>query len=432
MKITPFSFLSTDFFSSDSESSFLLGLASPRSIGTSEFVGGELSRCNSYEAVKNRIVPEFGNFMILSILQRGMSSTVCLCEWVLEEERVLLLPPYITFVNKKFFNDLVQISNNFNVKRTDEMNQYNIESVVLTESESSINMNHKKHHKIVLKLKHKGEYYKRVEIEQMRDELSIHKELWHSNILKLLISGEDANDVWAFFEYSLFGDLHSYVGFRTMGEKETQFLVCQILFALYYLHSRGIIHCDLKPQNILLFPLDSICSELKASFLSESTQMYPLQVQLNEEKLQDNLKYSNINSEESVNRIGPDIYKHGIKLCDFGLSVRCPYNTFYPSRGIKGSYGYVAPEVFKEYDFNHKIDMWALGILIFILIGGYRPFYPTSNFQERVEFHERYWSNISEEAKDFIQSLLQIDPEKRLSIIEALQHPWIKSYFIIA
>jgi calcium/calmodulin-dependent protein kinase I len=99
---------------------------------------------------------------------------------------------------------------------------------------------------------------------------------------------------------------------------------------------------------------------------------------------------------------------------------------------VCGSYGYTAPEILMRRGYGKEVDIWSLGVITYALLCGYTPF-PMDDGEQflrmarsgMVEFHPAYWGTISEEAKDFVKSLLNPDPTRRPSAELALQHPWI-------
>jgi len=119
-----------------------------------------------------------------------------------------------------------------------------------------------------------------------------------------------------------------------------------------------------------------------------------------------------------------------IKIADFGFAKKAPTDACLKTQC--GTPGYVAPEILEGVAYGTKCDIWSLGVITYILLGGYPPF---SHSEPRklyalirkaeYEFHDQYWKDESQEAKDFITSCLTLNPVRRLSASEALRHPWI-------
>jgi len=157
--------------------------------------------------------------------------------------------------------------------------------------------------------------------------------------------------------------------------------VIQILSAIAYLHKVGIAHRDLKPENLL-------CSG------------------------------------EGDDEI--------VKLADFGLAKM--FNGEEELMTSCGTPGYVAPEVLLCESYDKAVDMWGIGIITFILLAGYPPFYAeddTAMFERIMncdyDFDDECWDDVSDVAKEFIQKLLVKDPEQRLTAEEAQAHPWLST-----
>jgi len=99
---------------------------------------------------------------------------------------------------------------------------------------------------------------------------------------------------------------------------------------------------------------------------------------------------------------------------------------------MAGSFGYAAPEVMMKKGHGKPVDMWSLGVITYTLLCGYSPF-RSENLHDLIEeccsskviFHERYWKDVSDDAKNFIDNLLQPRPEDRVTSAEALRHPWL-------
>jgi len=118
-----------------------------------------------------------------------------------------------------------------------------------------------------------------------------------------------------------------------------------------------------------------------------------------------------------------------LKIVDFGFAAHV--------RGMSlskqcGTPGYVAPEILENKLHGTPVDMWSFGVILFILLGGYPPFHDSDqkNLYRKIksaayEFHPKYWSTISDEAKDLIKSLLTVNPLRRFTADQALAHPWL-------
>ncbi|PWA20000.1 hypothetical protein CCH79_00016047 [Gambusia affinis] len=166
-------------------------------------------------------------------------------------------------------------------------------------------------------------------------------------------------------------------GFYT--EKDASTLIRQVLDAVNYLHKMGIVHRDLKPENLLYF------------------------------NPQDESK---------------------IMISDFGLSKMEGSGDVMST--ACGTPGYVAPEVLAQKPYSKAVDCWSIGVIAYILLCGYPPFYDENDsklFEQILkadyEFDAPYWDDISDSAKDFISCLMEKDPSKRFTCEQALRHPWI-------
>ena len=221
------------------------------------------------------------------------------------------------------------------------------------------------------------------DLELAKVEIDILKISQHPNIIKLYDIYENENYIYIIMEYCSGGDLLSY--FEHYQYQLTETKICEIIhklsMAIYFLHSYGIIHRDLKPENILM----------------------------------------------------TDLTLHAdIKLLDFGLSKiigndeKCsePYGTL----------SFVAPEVLESKPYDKSVDLWSIGIITFLLLCGFLPFddkhsekeIARQTIQDPVPYDKKLWNKYSPEAWIFVEGLLQKKPEKRYSIKEVLEHPWIK------
>ncbi|KAK1577461.1 hypothetical protein Q3G72_021961 [Acer saccharum] len=202
----------------------------------------------------------------------------------------------------------------------------------------------------------------------------------HPNVVDLYDVCEDQTGVHLVLELCSGGELFDrIVAQARYAEVEAASVVRQIAQGLVAIHQSDIVHRDLKPENCL--------------FLNQ-TKNSPL------------------------------------KIMDFGLSSVEGYTD--PVVGLFGSIDYVSPEALSQDRITTKSDMWSLGVILYILLCGYPPFIAQSNRQKQqmimagdFSFNEKTWKSITSSAKQLISSLLAVDPHRRPSALELLNHPWV-------
>jgi serine/threonine protein kinase len=218
-------------------------------------------------------------------------------------------------------------------------------------------------------------------VARFRDEVRILAELrWHDNIVHLHEVYKSRRHFFVVTEIMSGGEL-----FDRLCEKQTYSEmdarnVCRVVFgAVAYCHGRRIAHRDVKPENLLL------------------------------------------------GDAGDDA---AIKVADFGFARKVARPNSLTTRC--GSPQYTAPEIIKYRPYDQRVDNWSLGVIVYTVLGGYPPFYESTihmTFQQIVQahftFHHEYWDGISPDAKNLIRRLLTVDPDKRMTAEEALQHPWM-------
>ncbi|XP_017058012.1 serine/threonine-protein kinase GA29083 isoform X2 [Drosophila ficusphila] len=229
--------------------------------------------------------------------------------------------------------------------------------------------------KIIDKKKCKGkEHYIDAEVRVM-------KKLDHPHIISLIMDIDQNTNMYLVLEYVSGGDLFDAITQVTrFSESQSRTMIRHLGSAMSYLHSMGIVHRDIKPENLL--------------------------VELNE--------HGNVIE---------------LKLADFGLACEVTE----PLYAVCGTPTYVAPEILLEVGYGLKIDVWAAGIILYILLCGFPPFVAPDNQQEPLfdaiisgiyEFPDPYWSDIGDGVRDLIANMLQSDPEVRFTSEDILDHYW--------
>jgi len=216
----------------------------------------------------------------------------------------------------------------------------------------------------------------------LKDEINILQDMEYKHIIRLYAVYDESNYFYLITERMLGGELFDRIVSKCYYNEKEARDVCSILFeAMNYIHQKKVAHRDLKPENLLL--------------MSEGSDS-------------------------------------DIKIADFGFAKRATNAKCL--RTQCGTPGYVAPEILEGVPYGTQADTWSLGVIAFILLGGYPPFIEDNQrelFRKirkgQYEFHEEYWGGVSDEAKDLISSLLCVNPDKRLTAEGALNHSWMKS-----
>ncbi|XP_061753593.1 serine/threonine-protein kinase 36 isoform X3 [Nerophis ophidion] len=211
------------------------------------------------------------------------------------------------------------------------------------------------------------------ELQSLKKEIDIMTNLQHPNIVKLFDSFETDTEVVVVTEYAE-GQLFQIIeDDGSLPESQVRDIACQLVSALYYLHSRRILHRDMKPQNILFD-------------------------------------------------------KNGVvKLCDFGFARAMSVSTMVLT-SIKGTPLYMSPELVAEKPYDHTADLWSLGCILYELHTGAPPFYTNSIFhlvQLIVKDPIKWPDTMSSTCTSFLKGLLTKDPQMRLSWPDLLHHPFV-------
>lgn len=216
--------------------------------------------------------------------------------------------------------------------------------------------------------------------QSLLTEIEILSSLHHPHIIQLYETFDEGEDFFIVTELVEGGELFDRIVSKAhYTEKEARDLIKLVLETMAYIHGQGIVHRDLKPENLLL------CSETDDS---------------------------------------------NLKIADFGFAKRI--KDLLPKETACGTPGYVAPEILRGDKYGAEVDIWSLGVICYVLLAGYPPFYDEDQkrlFRKikegRYHFHEDYWSNTSPEAINMIQMMLCVDQSKRWTAEQLLKHPWL-------
>uniref|UniRef100_A0A6A7FT80 non-specific serine/threonine protein kinase n=1 Tax=Hirondellea gigas TaxID=1518452 RepID=A0A6A7FT80_9CRUS len=218
--------------------------------------------------------------------------------------------------------------------------------------------------------------------EMIQSEVDILRKVSHENIVRLEEELQCPDFLYLVMELVTGGDLFDAIAAATRyTENEAGLLVRDLAAALEYLHQRNIVHRDVKPENLLVVP-------------------------------------------GRMPRL---------KLGDFGLAVQLTE----PLYTICGTPTYVAPEILSEHGYGMEVDIWAAGVIAYILLCGFPPFISATNNQEELfeqilagelRFPSPYWDHVTHNPRHLIAAMVLVEPDARYTAQQVLQHPWVMGY----
>ena len=216
----------------------------------------------------------------------------------------------------------------------------------------------------------------------LQREIDITRKVDHENIIKCYDVYEDRNYIHFVFDIVEGGDLFEYIissDEHRLNEQRSAQLFSQMCDALHYLSQMNIVHRDIKLENFLI--------------------------------MQEDLSLK-------------------VKMIDFGFAIEIKENDKIKEK--LGSLNYMAPEIHLDKDYDYKVDMWAIGVVLYNMLSRKQPFSGETEeiivnkvINDEINFSYNCWNSISKDVKNLIKLLLSKNPEERPSPFEAKNHPYI-------
>lgn len=221
------------------------------------------------------------------------------------------------------------------------------------------------------------------DVDALDLEIKTMRRVSHHNIVALHEIYSFGNSFVMVLELCKGGELFDRIVEKThYSETEARVAFAQMVEAIGHCHKKDVVHRDLKPENLL---------------------------------------YADAHSEV-------------LKLADFGLASLLSDDSLLST--ACGTPGYVSPEILMKCGYGRECDLWSLGVILYILLCGYPPFYDERNNNAVVfnlikngtySFNSPYWDSVSTDAKDLVASLLTVDPKARINAEQCFEHPWMKT-----
>ena len=210
-------------------------------------------------------------------------------------------------------------------------------------------------------------------------EILVMKDLKHPGLVQMKEAFHDKTNIYLVLDVVAGGELFDrIIEQESFSEDDAAKITAQLLDALEYLHGKGCAHRDIKAENVL-------CVDKTST---------------------------------------------NVKLADFGLANALGEASKFQS--VVGTTDYMAPEMLESLKYGFGVDIWSLGVLTYVMLGGYPPFYGKTDaikvdkiLSGTFDFNHAVWDGVSEQARDFIRRCLDIEPEKRWTATKLKEHPWI-------
>ncbi|PSN42680.1 Calcium/calmodulin-dependent protein kinase type IV [Blattella germanica] len=268
--------------------------------------------------------------------------------------------------------------------------------------------------------------YGRLNKKMVQTEIGILLKLRHPHIIQLREVFETRTEIQLILELVTGGELFERIVERGQySEHDAAEAVRQILSALQYLHAHGVVHRDLKPEN-LLYESEHEDSHLKLADFGLSKILHRGDFTMN--TLCGTIGYCDIKeSKQKIHNI------HSILLYSYLLCHGMYINIF-------SSLSIAAPEILLNKEYDASVDLWSLGVVTYIMLCGFEPFWDDTGemavcrriVEGEFSFPSPWWDDISDSAKNLITQLLHIEPLKRPSASEVLNHPWAATHAVLA